>query len=236
MRLYCVHCGAAIVPADVDLQNGLATCAACNKVFNFVDRLPKASPRIAAVNALDPLLPQPPRMKLEEWGRTLRISWRWFAWSYVALAGFCVFWDGFLIFWYSIAFANHGPLMMKLFPALHLAVGVSLTYSVLTGFLNRTVVEVNDTGLSIWHGPLPWWGNRQVPKSQIEQLFCEKTWPRTNQNQPGPQYQLCATMGQGNTLRLLGGFRHLGEPRFLEQQIEKRLGIKPLAVVGECID
>jgi hypothetical protein len=112
----------------------------------------------------------------------------------------------------------------------------SLTYSVLTGFLNRTVVEVSDLILTIRHGPLPWWGNRELPRSQIEQLFCERTWARTNQNQCGPQYQLYATMGEGKKLRLLGGFRYLGEARFLEQQIERRLGIKPQAVVGECTE
>lgn len=52
----------------------------------------------------------------------------WLTWAIAPMAFFAVFWDGFIIFWYATALKTHGPLIMILFPLLHVAVGVGLTY------------------------------------------------------------------------------------------------------------
>ena len=44
--------------------------------------------------------------------------------------------------WYGIAFAADTPLIAKLFPLLHVAMGIGLTYFTLAGLVNRTTVEV----------------------------------------------------------------------------------------------
>jgi hypothetical protein len=39
-----------------------------------------------------------------------RASWRWFTPSVIFLVFFCIAWDSFLIFWYSMAFnSKHVP-------------------------------------------------------------------------------------------------------------------------------
>ena len=101
----------------------------------------------------------------------LRLVRRWFSKMVLALAFFCIFWDGFLIFWYFIAFTKDTPLMMKVFPVIHVLVGVVLTYGVVCGFVNHTVVEAEGGELRVRHGPLPVPGNRRLTLSDIKQLY-----------------------------------------------------------------
>jgi hypothetical protein len=249
MRLFCPVCGSLIPAEDMNLDKALAKCRECDNLFGFAEAAnpagaaagrDAASVAAAAGGAggmggtggdAAAILPRPPHMRIEEWGGTWRLSWRWFKWDYVGLLLFCVFWDGFLVFWYTIAFTKGGPLMMKLFPILHVAVGVSLTYTVLAGFLNRTRVEVSPGGeLSVRHFPLPWVRNRRIPPGQIEQLFCEESSWRNNNRRT---FHLSAALVGGGKVCLLSSFHDPGEVKFLEQQIERQLRIKPRPVVGE---
>jgi hypothetical protein len=246
MRLFCPLCGSLIPAEDMNLDTGLAKCRECDNLFGFAEaahspdvagRRDAASVTASAGSAggsgseLGAILPRPPQMRVEEWGGAWRVSWRWFKWDYVGLLLFCVFWDGFLVFWYTLAFTQGGPLLMKLFPILHVAVGVSLTYTVLAGFLNRTRIEVSPAGeLTVRHFPLPWARNRSIPAGQIEQLFCEESSWRNNNRRT---FHLSAALVGGRKVCLVSSFNDPGEAKFLEQQIERQLRIKPRPVVGE---
>src|SRR5258706_3290578 len=155
MNLFCPKCGRPIPVEDVNLATGLARCRACNNLFNASASLPPPpAARPAPVAA--PILPVSRRLHINEFAGVLRIHWRWFAASYIFLAFFCVAWDSFLIFWYSIAFGHDGaPWIMKIFPIGHVAVGVGITYATLCGFLNTTTVTAGQDALTVSHGPLP---------------------------------------------------------------------------------
>lgn len=179
-------------------------------------------------------------MVVDHQGRRLVIHWRWFAPTYLAMAVFCVAWDSFLLFWYSIAFRTHNaPWIMIVFPVAHVAAGVGLTYATLCGFLNRTTMEITPDGLTIRHGPLPWPGNRQLAATQIRQPFCELGSARngfnTNQNYAAPSYQLSAVLTDGSKVKLVGGLRELSDARYLERQLELAMNIAPQPVAGECV-
>ena len=53
----------------------------------------------------------------------IEIVRKWFGMQTLFLTAFAVFWGGFLFFWYS-NIPEDGPLMVALFPLLHVAVGV----------------------------------------------------------------------------------------------------------------
>ena len=96
----------------------------------------------------------------------IRRSWRTLA--VVPLFFFLVFWFGFLGFWYYHAFtARHAPLMMFLFPLIHVAVGVGLAYFAVCSLVNRTDVIITTSSVKCVIGPLPWRGNRDVPVGDI---------------------------------------------------------------------
>lgn len=240
VNLFCIRCGASLRPEDVDASAGTARCRDCGEVFSFAHRgvaVPgvNAAPTIAT----NEVLTRPPQMVVDHQGRRLLIRWRWFTPTYLMLALFCVAWDSFLIFWYSIAFRSHNtPWLMVVFPVVHVAAGVGLTYSTLCGFINRTTLEITPDGLTIRHGPLPWAGNRQLAATQIRQPFCDVSMSRNavnaNRNTASPTYQVSAVLNDGSKVTLVGGLRELADARYLERLIELAMNIAPQPVAGEC--
>ena len=111
MQLDCPHCGRTIPAEDINVQTTIAKCSKCSAVFGFADLVPGAQ---AAYRK--PSVGMPKRFSVSQEGADFVISYRWFSGMFVFLLFFCVFWDGFLAFWYYLAFAKNGPLVMKLFP------------------------------------------------------------------------------------------------------------------------
>ena len=99
----------------------------------------------------------------------LEITLKWFTPIALFLLFFTVIWNAFLVFWYSMAISG-GAWIMVLFPILHVAVGVYLTYYTLCLFFNKTFIDISGDYLTIRHTPIPWWkGNRRIPVNAIEQ-------------------------------------------------------------------
>jgi hypothetical protein len=176
--------------------------------------------------------PTPETFTLEQGAGGLSISYRWFAPSYIFLAFFCLFWDGFLVFWYTIAFTQDAPWVMFVFPILHLGVGVGLTYTALAGFYNKTSVMVGQGKLSIQHSPLPWPGNRTFPATDIIQLYSEQRMVHSR-NGTNARYQLSAITRDNRKIRLIANLNEPDKVRFLERKIEEYLGIQNRPVEGE---
>jgi hypothetical protein len=176
--------------------------------------------------------PMPENIRIEHRADGLTLSYRWFSAKFIFLALFCLFWDGFLVFWYGIALSQDAPWIMLVFPLLHLAVGVFLTYYTVAGIYNRTIITVGQGKLSIQHAPLPWPGSRVLQASEISQLYCEETTSR-GRNGPQTSYRLSAVTSDNKKINLLTGFDSPDSARFLERQVEEWLGIRDRRVEGE---
>jgi hypothetical protein len=236
MTLFCPKCGRPIPVEDVNLATALARCRACNNLFNVSSILPQTPPPAAAAPdpRTQPILSVPRRFHMTEFAGNLTIHWRWFNPIYFFLAFFCVAWDSFLVFWYSMALTSHdAPWIMIIFPVAHVAVGVGLTYATLCGFLNATTLTISHDALSIRHGPLPWSGNRTHPAAAIRPIHCEQSRSTSRDSGTTYTYNLFATLTDGQKLKLLSGFSDPSEPRLLEQKIESHLRIPNQHVVGE---
>ncbi|OGG55453.1 MAG: hypothetical protein A3F84_14975 [Candidatus Handelsmanbacteria bacterium RIFCSPLOWO2_12_FULL_64_10] len=163
-------------------------------------------------------------------GAGLVITWRWFSLKYIFLTVFVLFWDGFLIFWYSMALRSDDWLPI-LFPIIHVAVGVGLTYSVLAGYLNKTRIQVTPRSLEIEHGPLPWPGKR-LEASYVKQLYCKERIQHSR-NSTSYSYELRAVTHDGGDRKLLKGLEEAEQALYLEQEIEKFLRIEDRPIRGE---
>lgn len=228
MDIKCPHCSRVIQAENINIQTCIAKCGSCNAVFGFADKVPGASAFGPSKSAVE----MPRGYTMENEGADLVITRRWLSWKHLVMLVFCVFWDGLLVFWYTMAFTKGGPLLMKLFPVLHVGVGVFLTYSTLAGFLNRTRITLNTLELRIRHYPLPWPGNKVVQRQEIEQLFCEKIMHSTR-NGISYTYNLQAVKASGGSLKLVTGMDKPEDALFLEQKIEGFLGITDRLVAGE---
>ena len=230
--MYCKQCGSEVPAADVNLDSAIAKCRKCNAVFSFAGDLGVG--RGDAVRRRDRAdVPQPAGITVEDWGGNLRFVRRWFSGLFIFLAFFCVVWDSFLIFWYSVAFGEDTPLIMKIFPIGHVAVGIGLTYYTLAGFLNRTVIEVGGGSLRIRHAPLPWPGQCDLLTSEVKQLYCQERVTHGKHGTPHYSYHLHAVTERGRKVKLLSNLKDVDEALYLEQEVERRLGIKDRHVPGE---
>ena len=235
--MLCPRCGNEIPADDVNLDNLVAKCPGCNEVFSFADQLPA---RPAKAPAVAKRVPRPAGITVVDDSERRQVVRRWFTWAILFLIFFCVFWDGFLVVWYAIVFglAGGGPgrgmsLIMALFPILHVAVGVGLTYFTLASLVNTTVAEVADGRLRVRHGPLPWPGNRDLDAAEVRQLYCAET---TSQGRSGAtyyRYTLNAVLADDRTVPLLANLDNKTTALFYEQQLEDWLGVKPEHVPGE---
>ena len=144
---------------------------------------------------------------------------------------FCVFWNGFLIVWHTIALST-GAWFMSAFGLIHTAVGIGLLYFVIATFCNTTEIRAGSGRLSIRHRPIPWRGNQDIPTPGLKQLFCREKVSR-GKNGTSTSYELEAVL-DGNTRKtLLKGLNDPNQALYIEQQLEKFLRITDQRVHGE---
>jgi hypothetical protein len=213
------------------VPGGRFVCDYCGNEHIF--NLPAAQPALRATAQAEPLpAPRPSRVQVERRGDTLQLSWRWFTPKYIFLALFCVVWDGFLCFWYSMVLGSGAPIFMAAFPILHLVIGVVLTYTVIAGFLNRTTLTLNSREFSVRHDPAPWPGEVKTSAGNLAQLYCKEKRTRGKHGDTFT-YELHAALREGKQITLVAGLDSPDIARFLEQEIEMYLNIEDRPVYGE---
>jgi hypothetical protein len=249
MQITCSSCGAPVAAKDVNLDRMLAKCAHCDAVFDISAQMPRPEGAVRAARArklvgmprgirvvVDETLPaegggEPYRLSAAAHPHVVLVR-RWFAPAVLFMAFFCVFWDGFLVFWYSAALSAkgaHAHAAPLLFPLFHVGVGVVMTYTALCGFVNTTRIAIENGVLSVRHGPLPWPGNRDVAIASITQLFCKEHVG----NKGARSYSVNALLTDGTTSKVLKGLKDAEQALYIEQIVEKRLGIVDAPVAGE---
>lgn len=227
MPIDCVECGTPISAENLDLGSLLARCRRCNAVFSFAEKLGRKPPPAPPVPRR-PEVPLPRSLEVRRSGKDLVLRRRWFTWAVLPILLFTVFWDGFMVMWYAIAFSQ-GQWGMALFGTLHAAVGVMLAYASLAGLLNATSLAVSAGRLQVRHGPLPWPGEHDVDARDIDQLYVKCC--------PGGDgldtFELHAILGDQAHVKLVDALSESEQALFLEQQLEAFLGIEDRHVADE---
>ncbi len=228
--LKCTACGAPIQAQDIDWDLGIARCAHCGTVFEL-RKLNLSAELLAKLPRRRPPVSMPQKFSVVNTEDELQISYRWFSASYIPMMLFAAFWDGFLVMWYGIALATKAY-AMALFATLHTLVGLGITYYVLAGLLNTTTVWVKMDTLGITHAPLPWGGDKELPAYEIEQIYCKERISNSN-NGISRKYDVYAKMKDNARKKLLAGLDDMEQALYIEQTLERYLGIKDRPVAGE---
>lgn len=218
--LVCPACNATLRQEDVHLAAGLATCGSCGSQMNLTASLGLDE---APVQRRVPVA-LPKGMTFEQTLHGTQITRAWFTPAAFGLLLFCVFWDGFLVFWYFTVNKTGAPSIALLLPMVHVLVGVFLSYFAAASFVNRTHVTVDRGLLQIRHAPLPWPGPRGLGTAQIRQLFCKRHVAR-GKNGMRISWQLWAVTDAETRRKLLSGLE-LDQALYLEQEVEKALGLQ----------
>ena len=228
-ELRCKSCGATISVDNFVERLAMARCGHCGAVFS-VSGLPTAAggtqepqPRVK--------VPMPRGIRVEEFGSSLEIRRRWFSAMFIFLAFFCVFWNGFMIVWHTMALSS-GAWFMSLFGLLHTAVGVGLAWFTLAGFLNTTTIRARRGLIEITSGPIPCGGNATLSTDDLDQLYCKERVSHSK-NGTNYSYQVLAVTKANVRKTLLKGLSEADQALFIEQELERFLGIKDRSVRGE---
>lgn len=218
LEIHCPKCHRKISASDVNLATMVACCTDCDELFEVT------------VTPSKPEIGQPSSLEVLKQGSQFSIIRSWYNPGLFFMTFFCIFWDGFLIFWYAAALsAEKIDIAALLFPLFHVAVGVGLTYTTIAGFLNKTTISLAKGQLNLTHGPLPWRGNLTFASSDLKQFFTlEHVGSKGTR-----RYELCALMKDGRRVSVLTGLGRSDEVLFIEQQLEQHLGIVDQPVAGE---
>jgi uncharacterized membrane protein len=223
VELKCRNCGSRLSPENISSELSAARCGHCNALFaiEVPDRKPIPRPEVAL----------PKRLKIEERMDGLTITRRWLGPTAFFLLFFAVLWNGFMIFWNGMAIKG-GAWMMLAFGGLHTGVGLFLVYLVLGMFLNSTVIRVTRGTLEVKIGPLPWRGNKSIQVHDVTQLYCREKVTH-GKNGPSVSYKVETVLSGNKRETLVGSLTSPDEALFIEQQLERHLGLVDVPVAGE---
>jgi hypothetical protein len=165
----------------------------------------------------------PERFEIHDNGPAFRLEWRWPRLMALPLGLFSIAWDAFLVSWYAgVLSRDTVDMTMVLFPIAHVAVGLVLPYVAMSFWLNSTLIEIEAGDLRIRHRPLPFPGQRTLRVVDLEQFFCvDRTGKKGSIT-----HEVMARLTSGREMKLVGGLSTARDARFIEEQLEARLGLQ----------
>jgi hypothetical protein len=116
------------------------------------------------------------------------------------------------------------------FLVIHWTAGMSLLYFGACTFVNRTTYDLGGGWFRVRHGPLWWPGAIQLPQKSLHQLFVKCSSVRVNKQ---PRWRVMAADRNGVLHRASPLMPSIQHARWLEQTIEKELGIENQRMPGE---
>jgi hypothetical protein len=219
----CEGCQSVIESSSIDWERDLASCTRCGRLTDLRRaraRAPK-TPEATDAPRARPTLQLPVGMSMTE-GRELVIRRRWLRRKH---------W--FLLVMFAGAAVYVAYLWATLGASAWLVVGtlfvVSSNLNLAAMFLNATSVTAGTDGVTVRHGPLPslFARNASLKTSDIAQLYAAKF---------GALFAVEAKLKSGAVARLVAPLVAPEQALFIEQRLERALGLKDAPVEGELGD
>ena len=227
MQIKCPQCKTESLSENINLDNMLAKCHVCNSVFNFEEEINKPARKRREI-----LLPE--GMEMLKLGDELSIEVKWRKSSSSYLMIFTIIWN-IIIIPIAIGVILSGELIVLLGMGLHLLVGISLGYYMITILLNTSYIIVDPFNLIVEHRPLklPFYPNRSIPANQIDQVYVKKYSTGSTNGQTTWAYAVNGKLSNGDDISLVKRLKNGNHALFVEQEIEKHLKIKDVKVGEE---
>ena len=226
----CPQCSAAIPDSSIDRERDIATCASCGRVIDLRAQSDGTAATAGAARMRKPV-PLPPGIQLttyappsggyrESGSSGIAITRRWLRGKHYAMLLIPLIAASVVAYFW----AQDGFSLWLLFGAVFV---LGWTYLLATMFLNRTIVRALSGRVEVQHGPLP---NLQMARNitleagSIEQLFVARF---------GAAFAVKARMKDGSVVDLVAPLVAAEQAIFVEQQLERVLGLVDFAIDGE---
>ena len=169
----------------------------------------------------------PFQMTIKKNPHHLQITRTWFEMKYIFLSPVVISWDLFLFWGYSTIFsAPKVDMLAVLFLLLHLSLGVGLTYFLLAGFLNKTIIDVTSNVVSVRDSPLPAWGNKRIAAKDFLRLYCKTKKVRNGLYWIDIISVYAVVTNTQIDVELLSGLKSAEQAIFIQQEVEGFLNIE----------
>ena len=229
--LVCRSCGASLDAERLDRRLSVITCAHCGTLHE----LPRPTPAPAAGDGPGtrpagpperPAAALPERFEVGRPDGGLLVTWpKGRKSGAIALAAFAAIWGGVTVAggaWFL------APLSL-----------VFLYVAAVRAF-NRTSLSVDAESIRVRQGPIPAGGAKRVARADVEQLWVSEHVSRVREGgdrnarvRERRSYRVTASLRGERSVRLVGGLGAPGQALWLEQEIERTLGLRDRAVAGE---
>lgn len=218
----CPVCKGKVDGRHIDLHGGVVRCPTCGRISRDVEPAGKTAPRAPVT--------LPGRFRMWESGDRLIIAIRWFRPLLLVPVGLVAAFDlGMFKFYSWMDTQGFQGLDFVMFPLAYNAAAVLATYWALALLLNRTHVTVERGRITVSQVPLPCRRKKVIPAEDVAQLFC-----RAEQGDYGQvRYHVCVLRPNGRWVKLVRKLPTAAEALFIEEAVERQLGIKDEAVAGE---
>lgn len=233
MSFACPHCSAPVPDSGIDRDREIATCAACGRVIDLrAQDVPRVEPAAAApVPRLREPVALPANMQIRvdaasigdyragASSGSITITRRWLrAKHYVLLLVLLAASLGVAFGW-----VRYGASVWLGIATMFV---ISWTHILLSMFLNRTVIRAGGGRVEVTNGPIPTllYRNKSITSSELKQLYAARF---------GAVFAVKAQLSDGSTQDLVAPLVTAEQALFVEQQLERVLGLVDFDVPGE---
>jgi hypothetical protein len=227
----CPFCEGPIDGSNVDVGLHVAKCSTCDALFSFGELIVDRQGIGVFAGAYEEKLPR--GVWIDDQQTAGRITDTWLSAEYVFIAVVAAFADVVIASVLVRAVSSgwrpspDAPWTAYLVGAVMLVTPLVLTYLAVAGLFNSTVVDVADGYVRVQHGPLPWFGNRQVPAADIAEIFFDETRVlRKGSRHPIITYNVNAGTRRGETFRLLIDLPSLTPALLCQLHLDKWLKLR----------
>ena len=182
---------------------------------------------------MEKITPTPEGFDLLENTQGIAITYRWYQPLVWFLLFFALFWNGFLVGW----FTAETPIYFKLFALIHLTVGIGLAWYILCLFMNKTEILITSQNFIIKHSPIPFpfltYKNKHLKDYDIQQVYIRQEISQ-GKNSTSVDYSVNVLSPQGATSKILS-FSEYERAIFVKRKIEQYMNIEPQLIEGEYL-
>jgi len=176
----------------------------------------------------------PNKLTLNLYDDYMHMTLSWFGVKTVTATLIAVFVIGtsYMLFFSGSMTMTGSPLMIKLLPWISAISVTGILYYMLTTWLNKTHIFVSENAIEVKNRPLPWFGNKRLETKNIKQLYTKEVISTSTSSNRSSSYDLHIVSLDEDDVTLMNVDKS-EQALFIEQQIEKYLGIKNFGVRGE---
>ena len=232
--MICRNCGAGLEADRIDTSLGVVTCSHCGSLHDIPGDsgavasgdIASSEPKPRAVKPVRKEVDLPRRFKVRRTPGSMEITWS--AGGPVHGLALCIIAGGI----------GYMALTTGILP--FLIASAVFFYFAAVRTINTHRIRVDKARLRVTQGPLPWPGKRKLDTSDITQLYATEHETRSDhsrndsqQNKVRKHYRLSANRRSGGHIKILSGLNDPLQALWLEQEIERLLGITDQPVAGE---